>query len=151
MDFGWTYYFNDLWVLPLLCLLFMAAVMMVMMLVCGGMVLRGWRRHRKGIEKTPLCVSEGGRFSQACARVLPAMPKTNEPVLVSVLTCPKCGFAKSESMPSDACQFYYECTNCGVLLRPNAGDCCVFCSFGSVKCPPVQAQRSSCGSPNSTR
>ena len=29
--------------------------------------------------------------------------------------------------------------NCGTLLRPKAGDCCVFCSYGSVKCPPVQA------------
>ena len=61
------------------------------------------------------------------------------PVLQSVLTCPKCGFAKAEMMPTDACQFYYECSNCHVLLRPNAGDCCVFCSFGSVKCPSVQA------------
>ncbi len=66
-------------------------------------------------------------------------------VLESVLTCPKCGFAKSESMPTDACQFYYECTGCGALLRPNAGHCCVFCSFGSVKCPPIQAQRACCG------
>lgn len=66
------------------------------------------------------------------------------PVLESVLTCPKCGFATPETMPTDACQFYYECTSCGVLLRPNAGDCCVFCSFGSVKCPPIQAQRSCC-------
>jgi hypothetical protein len=47
----------------------------------------------------------------------------SEPVLVSVLTCPFCGFARSESMPADACLFYYECTHCGVLLRPNRGDC----------------------------
>lgn len=67
------------------------------------------------------------------------------PILDSVLTCPKCGFAKQETMRTDACQFYYECTSCGALLRPNAGDCCVFCSFGSVKCPPIQAQRSCCG------
>ena len=66
-------------------------------------------------------------------------------VLVSVLTCPFCGFAKSESMPADACQFYYECTHCGALLRPRHGDCCVFCTFGSVKCPPMQAQQSCCG------
>lgn len=51
-------------------------------------------------------------------------------VLESVLTCPQCGFAKREIMPTDACQFYYECTNCKALLRPNPGDCCVFCSFG---------------------
>ena len=62
----------------------------------------------------------------------------------SVLTCPKCGFAKSETMPTDACQFYYECTGCKTVLRPNRGDCCVFCSFGSVKCPPIQLQRDCC-------
>ena len=67
-----------------------------------------------------------------------------EAVLESVLTCPKCGFAKPERMPTHACQFYYECAGCGTLLRPKPGDCCVFCSFGSVKCPPMQAERS-CG------
>lgn len=59
-------------------------------------------------------------------------------ILESLLTCPACGFARLETMPTDACQFYYECTNCKTLLRPEAGDCCVFCSYGSVKCPPVQ-------------
>ena len=42
-------------------------------------------------------------------------------VLESVLTCPRCGFAKPETMPTDACQFYYECSNCKALLRPNPG------------------------------
>ena len=23
-------------------------------------------------------------------------------------------------------------------LKPLAGDCCVFCSYGDVKCPPIQ-------------
>ena len=58
----------------------------------------------------------------------------------SILTCPRCGFSKAETMPVDACQFYYECSSCGALLRPSAGDCCVFCSYGSVPCPPVQEQ-----------
>lgn len=39
-------------------------------------------------------------------------------VLESVLTCPHCGLAKQETMPTDACQFFYECTNCKALLRP---------------------------------
>ena len=65
-------------------------------------------------------------------------------ILESVLTCPRCGFAKQETMPVDACLFFYECSNCHALLRPNGGDCCVFCSFGSVKCPPMQAQASCC-------
>jgi hypothetical protein len=50
-----------------------------------------------------------------------------------------------ESMPTDACQFYYECTNCKALLHPKPGDCCVFCSFGSVPCPPIQTQKQCCG------
>jgi hypothetical protein len=68
----------------------------------------------------------------------------NPIILDSVLTCPHCGFTKSERMPTNACQFFYECVNCKKLLRPKAGDCCVFCSFGSVKCPPMQEQGSCC-------
>lgn len=41
-------------------------------------------------------------------------------------------------MPTDACQFFYECKSCGVLLEPKAGDCCVFCSYGDEPCPPIQ-------------
>jgi hypothetical protein len=69
----------------------------------------------------------------------------SEPVLQSDLTCPECGHVKRETMPQDSCQFFYECENCKRLLRPAAGDCCVFCSFGSVKCPPIQAEGSCCG------
>ena len=64
--------------------------------------------------------------------------------LESVITCPQCGFQKLEVMPTDACQFYYECAGCKTLLRPKQGDCCVFCSFGSVSCPPVQEARGCC-------
>ena len=31
-------------------------------------------------------------------------------ILTSVLTCPHCGFSRQETMPTDACQFFYECT-----------------------------------------
>ena len=65
---------------------------------------------------------------------------TSVPVLESVLTCPQCAHVKSEIMPTDACLFFYACEGCNTLLRPKAGDCCVFCSYGSVKCPPVQMQ-----------
>ena len=65
--------------------------------------------------------------------------------LNSSLTCPSCGFVKVEVMPTDACQFFYRCTNCQARLKPNPGDCCVFCSFGSVKCPPIQLRASCCG------
>ena len=59
--------------------------------------------------------------------------------LESEITCPHCACSKVESMPTNACQFFYDCTGCGALLKPLPGDCCVFCSYGSVKCPPIQA------------
>jgi hypothetical protein len=54
------------------------------------------------------------------------------------IKCPHCGHSRQEEKPTDACQFFYECTNCKELLRPEHGDCCVFCSYGDVKCPPRQ-------------
>jgi hypothetical protein len=66
-------------------------------------------------------------------------------ILESVLTCPHCGHRKQEAMPTDACQFFYACAGCAAVLRPQPGDCCVFCSYGTVKCPPVQEQRGCCG------
>ncbi|MDQ3073625.1 MAG: hypothetical protein M3Q97_10230 [Bacteroidota bacterium] len=65
-------------------------------------------------------------------------------ILSSILTCPVCGHSKEETMPENACQRFYECEKCHALLKPNPGDCCVFCSFGSVKCPPIQAERKCC-------
>src|SRR5258706_8107615 len=63
-------------------------------------------------------------------------------ILESTITCPHCATAKPEIMPTDACQFFYVCTGCGARLRPEQGDCCVFCSYGSVPCPPIQAEAS---------
>ncbi len=56
----------------------------------------------------------------------------------STIECPHCGHQARERMLTNACQFFYDCTGCGELLKPNSGDCCVFCSFGDVKCPPIQ-------------
>lgn len=69
-------------------------------------------------------------------------------VLDSTITCPECGFRKTERMPEDACLFFYTCYSCGVRLRPKAGDCCVFCSYGDVKCPPIQQNESCCTKSN---
>lgn len=62
----------------------------------------------------------------------------NNIVLDSELTCPECGHKQMEIMPTDSCQFFYECKECKTMLKPKAGDCCVYCSYGSVKCPPLQ-------------
>ncbi len=72
------------------------------------------------------------------------MPEPDSVELVSTLTCPTCGFKQDASMPVDACQFFFERTHCHTLLKPLPGDCCVFCSYGSVPCPPVQEQNACC-------
>jgi len=93
-------------------------------------------------------VPDLGGFEKALRAMLqqevPRMPRID-----SVITCPECGFSKAEVMPTDACQWFYVCPNCHAKLRPKEGDCCVFCSYGSVPCPPVQlggkAGKSCCG------
>jgi len=67
-----------------------------------------------------------------------------EIIFLSTITCPECRHSKEETMYLNSCQWYYECENCKTLLKPKPGDCCVFCSFGSVKCPPVQKGQSCC-------
>ena len=61
--------------------------------------------------------------------------------LLSIITCPHCGFKQEETMPVDACQHFYECPSCKVILKPQGDDCCVFCSYGSNPCPPVQKRK----------
>jgi hypothetical protein len=68
--------------------------------------------------------------------------------LESTLTCPACQHQAVETMPTDACQFFYDCKGCGTRLKPRSGDCCVFCSFGSVPCPSIQQNgKGACCSP----
>jgi len=64
--------------------------------------------------------------------------------LQSTITCPKCGHSKKETMPTETCQFFYECENCKTVLRPKQGDCCVYCSYGTVKCPSKQTGEECC-------
>jgi hypothetical protein len=61
-------------------------------------------------------------------------------VLQSVITCPLCGTQATEEMPQNACQHFYRCTGCGEILKPRDGDCCVFCSYATVGCPPRQLE-----------
>lgn len=72
------------------------------------------------------------------------MHNTQEVELHSQLTCPSCGNTTIEEMPTDACQYFFHCQNCDSRIKPLAGDCCVFCSYGTVKCPPIQKGVSCC-------
>ena len=74
-----------------------------------------------------------------------AVETARPPVLLSIITCPECGHAALETMPTDACQYFYECKQCGAHMKPKMGDCCVYCSYGSVPCPPIQDERMGIG------
>ncbi len=64
--------------------------------------------------------------------------------LASIITCPNCGYKKKEIMPVNACQFFYSCEKCKTVLKPKPGNCCVYCSYGTVKCPSIQTGKDCC-------
>ena len=49
-------------------------------------------------------------------------------------------------MPRDACVYFYGCKECGAILQPSEGDCCVFCPYGKVPCPPIRDGEACCTS-----
>ena len=67
-----------------------------------------------------------------------------ETILESTIECPKCSTKTTETMPTNACVQIFTCPECSNNLKPNKGDCCVYCSWGDVACPPIQAEESCC-------
>ena len=62
-------------------------------------------------------------------------------VRVSTVTCPVCGAPRLETMPGHLPQVVYYCFSCGESSWKRDGDCCVYCSYGSVPCPVVQRRQ----------
>ncbi|MGV3630502.1 MAG: GDCCVxC domain-containing (seleno)protein [Bacteroidota bacterium] len=56
----------------------------------------------------------------------------------SEITCPQCGYRTREKMPEDVCIIKYTCRKCSKEMTPKKGDCCVYCTYGSHKCPSKQ-------------
>lgn len=94
-------------------------------------------RHRLGRYLLPRTARNAARAAGRVQLTRSAY-KVAAMILDSTIRCPNCGYESTERMPTDACQFFYDCKRCGTRLRPKDGDCCVFCSFGTVPCPPVQ-------------
>ncbi len=86
----------------------------------------------------PLMVIGGGFLLFGGYQMYKRREMNDTAILQSTLTCPHCGHSKEETMPTNACQFFYQCENCQTVLKPKAGDCCVYCSYGTVACPPIQ-------------
>ncbi|MGZ3600629.1 MAG: GDCCVxC domain-containing (seleno)protein [Ktedonobacterales bacterium] len=79
-------------------------------------------------------------YCVACAEFRAPVRLSHMPVVTrSVIRCARCEYEREVTMPTAYCQIVYECPRCGARLSPKAGDCCVFCSYGSVPCPSMQA------------
>ena len=59
---------------------------------------------------------------------------------LGTITCPYCRYRKTMRMEEESCTVRYMCPGCRTVLWPKEGDCCVFCSYGNVPCPPVQRE-----------
>jgi hypothetical protein len=58
----------------------------------------------------------------------------NTPSINSVITCPHCEASELLQIPAGSSQRFYRCQACDGILKIQSGDCCIFCSFGSIGC-----------------
>jgi hypothetical protein len=53
-----------------------------------------------------------------------------------LIACPSCGRVHVETFPPNACLYFFQCRECGTIVRPKPGDGCAFRSFGRPReCP----------------
>lgn len=67
-------------------------------------------------------------------------PKQANVERLAMIRCPGCAAESIEILPTDACVYFWICPACNALVKPKPGDCCVACSYGSVRCPPAAAR-----------
>ena len=67
--------------------------------------------------------------------------------MTGLITCYECGTISMEEVPQNACLYFYQCADCGTVMRPKQGDCCVFCSYGDCLCPPKKEELGCCEEP----
>lgn len=72
------------------------------------------------------------------------IPPEKKVISKSTISCPDCGHQETEEMPTDACVYFYFCKKCNIKLKAQGHDCCVFCSYGSIPCPPIQSSGKCC-------
>jgi hypothetical protein len=58
-----------------------------------------------------------------------------------VVTCPVCKTQVQETMVSETLKLIYHCPVCLTWLSPKKGDHCIYESYGSVNCPPIQVKK----------
>ena len=86
------------------------------------------------LGSVPLIAHVGRAFAETRKKYLPwqAIERT------CVITCPACGKGTPEKMSRETLKRVFHCPHCLTWLAPKPGDHCIFDSYGSVKCPPLQ-------------
>jgi hypothetical protein len=87
-------------------------------------------------QNTPMALDKSISKDSCCAQ--DTINKKAVIAMQTEITCPHCGYKKTETMPTDVCVIKYNCKKCQTELRPKHGDCCVFCTYGTHKCPSMQ-------------
>lgn len=54
------------------------------------------------------------------------------------LTCPECGTQQAAEMLDSGHSYAYQCDGCKEIIEKKEESCCVYCSYGEVKCPSQQ-------------
>lgn len=79
---------------------------------------------------------ENSKKEDLCCKAESSSHQSN----TSKITCPECGYTKTEILPTDVCTIVYTCEQCNTELTPKEGDCCVYCTYGTHKCPSKQTE-----------
>ena len=79
-----------------------------------------------------------GLVGRTFAKLRTTNPVWDGVVNDSLVTCPVCKTKVQEKMSSEAPKRIYHCPKCLSWLSPKQGDHCIYDSYGSVKCPPIQ-------------
>ena len=83
-------------------------------------------------------VAFSGLVGRTFAKFRTTNPAWGGVVNDSLVTCPVCKTKVQEKMSSEAPKRIYHCPSCLSWLSPKEGDHCIYDSYGSVKCPPIQ-------------
>jgi hypothetical protein len=103
-------------------------------------MLEGYRIYEKhiGKQRADSVQAYYATHKEACTNENCCDEAKDDVSLTSVITCPKCGFKKLETVPTEICLIKYTCQKCKTNMFPKNGDCCVFCTYGDHKCPSKQ-------------
>jgi len=59
-------------------------------------------------------------------------------ILETMLKCPHCSVEQRATMPVSGMKMAQDCRFCNETMIAKQGSCCVFCSYGIIKCPDAQ-------------